>query len=57
MSYVAIEIQKNMLVSQKDVEHRYSVDHLFGDIRASLGDSEICANTLKTYLTDQIYMA
>ena len=52
VALVSIQIHKNMLVAQKDVERRYSVDHLFQDIRAELGDVVICTRTLRTYLVD-----
>ncbi len=52
VALVSVQIHKNMLVAQKDVERRYSVDHLFQDIRSELGDTVICTRTLRTYLVD-----
>ena len=52
VALVSIQIHKNMLVAQKDVERRYSVDHLFQDIRAELGDVVICTRTLRIHLVD-----
>ncbi len=48
IALLSAQIYKNMLQAQKDVESRYSVDHLFSDMRATLGDVNICTHSLHT---------